>query len=315
MKAIVVVPTIREECIREFLKAWETEFASHGVFVVEDNPEATFDISSDNVKHFSWQDIDRDLGENAWIIPRRTDCVRSYGYFKAWEAGADVIITLDDDCYPLRAGFVSEHLSAVTGDGADDAWASTGEGLVPRGMPYFNRSRKWPCMLNHGLWSNVPDYDAATQMVSSRLDLKFEPVEQTVPAGRYFPMCGMNVAFRRELAPAMYFMLMGRDYEYDRFGDIWAGIMAKKVCDHLGFAVKSGKPIIEHRRASNVWANLRKEVPGLPVNEELWEKVDAVKLNQGTAKECYREIAQSLEMSGEYWSKLKPAMTIWAELF
>ena len=39
MKAAIVVPTIREECIIKFLDVWNDEFNGHTVIVVEDNPE------------------------------------------------------------------------------------------------------------------------------------------------------------------------------------------------------------------------------------------------------------------------------------
>jgi hypothetical protein len=128
-------------------------------------------------------------------------------------------------------------------------------------------------------------------------------------------MCGMNVAFRPEVVPAFYFLLMGRDYEYDRFGDIWAGILVKKICDHLGYAVHSGEPAVSHQRASNVWANLRKEAPGLEVNESFWQAVDRVVLTKTTFGSCYAELANGLDIEGDYWDKLRRAMGMWAGLF
>ena len=43
-------------------------------------------------------------------------------------------------------------------------------------------------------------------------------------------MCGMNLAFDRELiGPAMYFGLMGEGYPIGRYDDMWAG-WCVKVC-------------------------------------------------------------------------------------
>lgn len=106
----------------------------------------------------------------------------------------------------------------------------------------------------------------------------------------------MNLAFKPEIIPAPYFLLMGHGYEFDRFGDIWSGIILKKICDHLGYAITSGEPVVHHRRASNVWANLRKEDPGLEVNEEFWRVIDKVCLSGKTFVECYQEIARSLPL-------------------
>jgi len=319
MKTTIVVPTIREKNMQDFLAAWGGAFADAHVIIVEDNPTRTFNLGHrPNVTHYAWEDIERDLGSASWIIPRRTDCVRSYGYFKAYQTQPDMLVTLDDDCYPPADGgqnFLAKHWERLQGTGNAEAWRSTGIGVIPRGVPYYNRIRQWPVVLNHGLWTRVIDYDSPTQLLQSRAPGEFRYENQTIPAGMYFPLCGMNVALRPEVIPAFYFMLMGRDYAYDRYGDIWAGLFVKKICDHLGKAVNSGDPAVEHQRASNVWANLRKEAPTLETNEALWAAIDRVVLTQTTFGACYTELADQLELVGEYWSKLRNAMRAWAELF
>ena len=123
-----------------------------------------------------------------------------------------------------------------------------GGGLLRRGMPYHGLYREIECVINHGLWTKVPDFDAITQLSNSRFRKAFETVDQVMPVGFYFPMCGMNLAFKPQIIPAMYFLLMGqRNWPFDRFGDIWCGIFLKKICDHLGLGVKSGCPIVEHQ--------------------------------------------------------------------
>ncbi len=50
----------------------------------------------------------------------------------------------------------------------------------------------------------------------------------TIPKGTLFPMCGMNLAFNRELiGPAMYFGLMGDGQPIGRYDDMWAGWCTK----------------------------------------------------------------------------------------
>ncbi len=78
MKCTIVVPTVRESSIKEFLASWQETFSAAHLLIIEDNPSCTFDLGRyPNVTHYSWQDIDRDLGAASWIIPRRTDCIRS----------------------------------------------------------------------------------------------------------------------------------------------------------------------------------------------------------------------------------------------
>ena len=89
----------------------------------------------------------------------------------------------------------------------------------------------------------------------------------------------------------------------------------KKIFDHLGYAINSGEPLVNHTKSSNIWNNLEKELQGLRINENLWEIVDGIKLRGETIVDCYKEIAINLEMPGEYWEKLKEAMLIWVSLF
>ena len=60
----------------------------------------------------------------------------------------------------------------------------------------------------------------------------------TIPKGTLFPMCGMNLAFHRDLiGPAMYFGLMGDGQPIGRYDDMWAGWCVKVCfCHHGSFS-------------------------------------------------------------------------------
>jgi hypothetical protein len=104
-----------------------------------------------------------------------------------------------------------------------------------------------------------------------------------VPRGFFYPMCGMNVCFRIEMLPAMYFGLQGhlrdastgdlRKLEYDRYGDIWAGMISKLAADLTGSLVTSGPPNVIHLRASNCLINADKERRGLLLHPKLLRDV------------------------------------------
>lgn len=344
IKVSIVVPTIREESIEKFLEEWEGEFFGDSEFsvhliIVEDNPKKQFRIKkNESISHYAWQDIEEDLAKDSWIIPRRSDCIRSYGYWKAWLQKPDMIVTLDDDCYPLghyyrepqdsilRQGFLKTHWERITNGimSTRDFWVSTIKHERPRGLPYLKRTKEvhvTNVVLNHGLWYNIPDFDARTQLGFTKTDgfTGFE-INQIIPKNTYYPMCGMNVAWKRIATPALYFLLMGQNkngvsWGFDRFGDIWAGIIFKKIADHLRYAIASGYPIIWHTKASNVFVNLKKEASGIEVNETFWESIDAIKLQGQNFQECYLEIASKLSIGGVYWDALKRAMKIWANLF
>ena len=315
MKTVVVVPSIREDQLEEFLAVWhpnDVEF-----IVVQDGGGKPFDLDIESrVTLYGWEDIDAELGEDAWIIPRRSDCIRSFGIWKAWQAGADVIVSMDDDVRPVGRGYelFSDHDVNLNRVAELGAWHPTIRGVKPRGEPFFNRKRGWPVVLSHGLWKGTLDLDAVTQL--TRGGVRPDYLHLPIPVGRYFAMCGMNVAFRQEIAPLMYFGLQGRDYPYDRFGDIWCGVIAKKILDRFHLAVWSGMPHVKHERASNVWANLRKEQPGYLINEDFWEMVDDIMLRGLKTTDCYLEIAGAFRMMKmSYFQKLGKAMEIWAGLF
>ena len=317
VKTAVVLPTIRQASLERFLAEWDGKLPECRVIVVEDNPQRTFPIDREHWWHFCHEDIDRDLAGDAWIIPRKTDCVRSYGYLKALEMGAEVILTLDDDCYPSAdyPNPLRTHLEQLESPGASECWFSTCTNFKPRGYPYYATARSLPVAINHGLWEGVPDFDAPTQLLHSRLHFTPGWVDAIVPKGSFFPMCGMNLSFRRDIAPCFYFLLMGTVYPFDRFGDIWCGIFAKKICDHLGWGVRTGPPAIHHSRASDVWKNLAKETPGLEWNERLWVAVDSVVLTGNDVATCYAQVADAVKgLDHPYFEKLATAMRVWARL-
>jgi len=315
---VLVVPTIREKSVREFLTAWES-YGLPKTIIVEDNPTRTFDLSrwKETITHYSWEDIDTELNSQSWIIPRRTDGVRVFGFLKAMQAGADTIITLDDDCLPIDKEFFVKHENALMGSKPTPAWGTPLlGGYRPRGIPYLQEQRVLPTVVNIGLWEEVPDYDAVTQLMQVRRPLICILGEGIAPIGVYLPVCGMNLAFRKKVFPSMYFLLMGQGYEFDRFGDIWCGIITKHICDHLRMAISYGEPYVRHSKASKIFINLQKETPGLSMNETFWKVIDNIVLTSTTVAGCYREIALELprQLEGLYWKRLSVAMLEWLEL-
>lgn len=318
-KISIVIPTNRHEQIKTFLSKWENEFKHHNVIIVEDNPQKSFDLPN-WVEHYSWQEIDKELGKNSWIIPRRCAAIRSYGFIKAWQKKADYIITLDDDCLPEKGStnFVDEVVKRLDTDWEDDHWWSTFKhnDIYPRGYPYQIRKQKQKTVIHHGLWSNIPDLDGITQ--KKHPDFRFKPKNEVVkvPYGKFFPMCSMNLSFKRKALPLIYMLLMGEDkkgskWGYDRFDDIWAGIFAKKICDHLVLAISSGAPNVIHTRASNINTNIKKEAEGMNSNEWLWKEISKVNLKNNSINKCYLELANVVKSLGKYWKKLSIAMKIW----
>ncbi len=328
MTACVVVPNHLPHL--DFLQSW-TELEGVHLIVVQDSAldEKEFTALARShprreIEIHAWQDVEDELGERAWIFPKRTSARRCFGFWKAWQQGFDPILTLDTDCYPEGTGgyWLAAHQHNLDAKATLGWYPSTpGVGVLTRGMPYRIREQA-DVWLSHGTWSGVPDFDAPSQLLYP--NARFHPEHRTnvVPLHNFFPMCGMNLAFRRELAPAMYFGLQGPDWGIDRFDDIFAGILAKRVLDHLGKAAVTGAPSVEHRRQSDVFANLRKEAPGMELNENLWQAVRDVELPPACTDVAtlYRHLTQGLPdvIEGEPpgWTRsFKEASAIWLGLF
>ncbi len=337
----LVVPSIRKDSFERFVAEWRPTglFSRVDVILMEDNPTRTFDITIDmlnnaeNVTHLCWEDIDQK--EWAHIIPRRSDTVRSFGYWWAYDKGYEYLMTLDDDCYPNEEYVDVDqiHKSMLV----RTRWFNTLNNVRPRGVPYFNYGKR-DVYINHGLWTGILDYDAPQQLVQPTPEV-YTHDNRIVPHGSYHPFCGMNAMWRRDAMVLSYHLLMGQRMRdvisasdinspldrlvrlpFDRFGDIWCGIIQKKVCDHLGWPVSTGTPYIHHDRASSPFTNLRKEANGIEVNEWFWEKIDGINLPVGgSAADCYIQIGLHVRAFGgehdAYWLMLGDAMVKWAELF
>lgn len=323
MNISLVIPTIRN---LSFLSEWGDRLKSCDIIVVEDHPTKEIKTPKGPYKslsHYSWADIRKEFGTDEWIFPRYNAGIRSYGFWKAYKNGADIIITLDDDCYPVDRDFVSRHVSNLSLK-APTSWTTTyphPDFVFTRGIPYAIRDRV-PVKISHGLWTHHIDLDGITQKKHPHARFPtYPPLLTFIPKGLYFPMCSMNLAFSRDVTVLMYFLLMGKDssgsaWGVDRFDDIWAGIFAKKIMDHLGYTVANGSPFVEHRKASDPDVNIKKEKKGIIINEKLWQWVDDLTLTKRTPVACYKELAQTITFPRtRYFMKLRQAMILWAELF
>ena len=319
---IIVIPNHLPHL--NFLDEWRDQLWNTEIIVVQDigaKPSRPEKDNYQNITIYDHKDIKKDLGKNDWIIPTQSSACRSYGYYKAWQRGAQYVLTLDNDCYPDGSNFIGGHVRNLDGRTVLGWYPSNDKFIYTRGFPYEIREQS-PVGVSHGLWSNIPDLDAATSLHNPYL--RFEPTYDfetiVIPQHNFYPMCGMNLAWRTELTPIMYFGIFGPDWGFDQYDDIWAGVFSKKVCDHLGYAHVSGYPSVEHRKQSNVYTNLKKQAPGLEMNENFWKEVQKIQLTSMTPVEAYRELITKLPnvIEGEptgYTKKFKEAALIWINLF
>ncbi len=244
--------------------------------------------------------------------------------YLAWREGCDFIITLDDDCYPEADDFIERHLESFR----RDRWFRTIAGDSPRGLPY-ERLGQLPVALNHGLWSESPDLDGPTSLM--RIREPRSPIlpraHEVVPPGMALPLCAMNVCYRRDVIPAAYNLLMGFETEgFDRFDDIWSGLILKRVLDYMGWYATSGEPFVRHVRRSNPFVNLRREALGIQIHERLWDFILDAQLPHGLdVRGAFLAIAERLRLFPSqhpdvpsptgYFARVADAMGLWSALF
>lgn len=270
----MVVPTNRPDRFATFLEAWRPLFADHQVhlIVVADSEVAPTTLNAINnyiqftVSKYAWPDIPD-------FIPRKTDMIRSWGIYKAWQASSTYTLSLDDDVLP--EGDLFEAYEKVFDAGAPcseyfDVGALTSFDGQLRGFPYRDRNRA-EVAVQYGGWNGVLDYCAPSQLAGVDAEERFEPVVVPVPRGAAVTGCIMNCAWRTEYAPIMW-QLPLFEGRFNRFGDIWSCLFQKRTLDALSkVMVINGKASVRHERASDPIANLEREAPGIPANEIMWE--------------------------------------------
>lgn len=236
-KTAVVVPWHREEIRDAFLSAW-------GVESVPD-----------------WLILQHDRDREGCAV------TKNRGIARAMVRGFDVVVVLDDDCYPCEIAslehLVEMHLRALEPQRVERFVQVTRP--ASRGTPYLSRTIEMPVAASMGFWTEVGDYCAVRQLAHESAPMEFErrPI-----FGSYFPLCGMNLAFRpADWAPWCEFINVAR------FDDIWMGWLWQREAYRRGFCFNLAGPLVRHSRQSNVWKNLRDETLYLEQTDDLWSRI------------------------------------------
>lgn len=263
------------------------------------------------------------------FIPWDTDNRRNIGFLRAWESGAEVLISIDDDNYCLPdSDFVGSH-HVVGLRGGECAGHTLAEGewfnicsllepahqdaIYPRGYPYAQRGkaaaelrRELPPELaqarvavNAGLWLNDPDVDAITRLAQRPRMRAASATPVLLGPRAWSPVNTQNTALLREALPAYWYVRMGfplQGMRIDRFGDILSGYFVQKCAKQLGALVRVGSPVAEHRRSPhNLFKDLYHELAGMVVVEELLPWLREVRLGGSGYAEVYAALADALE--------------------
>jgi hypothetical protein len=283
------------------------------------------------------------------IIPYNSDNRRNIGFLVAAQNGAEIIISLDDDNYVTAEDYIGSH--RIVGSRvklptihSTNNWfnpcsmldTKPQRRIYSRGYPYFRRFgdkvakviSSGRIVLNLGLWLGDPDVDAVTNL-NERVKVqgfkKGQPAQIMLAPSTYAPINTQNTAFHRDILPCFYYVLMGEEIhgmKIDRYGDIWTGLFAKKVIDHMNDRVAIGCPLTFHRRnPHDLIKDLQSELWGMIINEYLIPIIENMELTGKTYAEAYLDLAQQLrycdiyddEQVKRYFDRLTDAMEIWVE--
>lgn len=254
----IVLPSHRQDLTDSFLRDWQHLFDKHDVeFILVDDEGELPQVIHNGV----YVDLQNEL------VTNHCAGVRQLGFLYVAKSLPDVeyIITLDHDTSPIGDP-IQDHIDALS-IRVPISWFSTASDYM-RGFPYAVREEA-PVMLSHGVWEGVYDWDAPSQL--HKRDKKVDLYKGIIPKGIFFPMCGMNLGFRREALPYVFFAPVGKYKGAERFDDIWAGLEVVKSFRDLNWGIVSGYAKIQHLRASNVFQSLEKEAVGIRMNEVYWK--------------------------------------------
>ena len=277
----------------------------------------------------------RRLGVDDQLIPWNTDNRRNIGFLKAIEAGADVLISIDDDNYcPDDEDFVAAHccVGGVVGDSAGlmargGDWynicermaSSSASPIYPRGFPYASRNDQVAALasmgadelgrlvsINAGLWTYDPDVDALTRLAIRPRVGTAEREGVILSPETWSPINTQNTALTRAAVPAYYYVRMGFDLggmKIDRFGDILSGYFVQKCAKHLGHAVRIGSPVAAHiRTPHNLIKDLYHELAGIALIEDLLPWLQETRLDGSSYADSYASLADALSGAADQFT-------------
>ena len=274
---------------------------------------------------------------------------RNVGLVWAWENGADIAITIDDDNFVSCQDFLGRHhivgtTPEMTGYASSSGWFDVCTFLrtdddvrfYHRGYPQKERwteaqqfvtSEKMQrrIAVNAGFWLDDPDIDALTRIHRQPVVRGFKASWQGtfgLQPGTWSPFNSQNTALIREVLPA-YFL----SPYIGRYDDIWPSYIVNRIAQHLGDAIAFGEPLVRQaRNPHDLWKDLDKERNGMILTDEFCAALRSISLTGGTYHECYGEIVEHLPKTwteGSRWTdsqrewrqKLVEGMQIWHDVF
>lgn len=243
---------------------------------------------------------------------------RNMALLHAYECGAEIIVTIDDDNYLTSDNYLNKHgaigektiaetvsshsgwynnckrlqCTPPTGEFYPRGYSLSERGTSPRIISELQTGRT---VVNAGLWVGDPDIDAVTRLainpkVTNAVTLPFALAKDT-----YCPFNSQNTALHRDVIPA-YCMVSG----VGRYDDILPSFFVKAIADHLGDSIKFGEPIVrQERNQHNLWKDFDGERVGMQLTDRIVDWLRTVEFKGSNYSDCLSELLKAFT---ERWS-------------
>ncbi|KAE9617722.1 putative UDP-arabinopyranose mutase [Lupinus albus] len=316
-----------------FMNEWRPIFSRFHLIIIKD-PELNEEIQIPegfNIDVYTKSDIDRLVGSSTSVPFSGYSC-RYFGFL----ISKKYVVCVDDDCVPVKdktgnlLDAVAQHIvnlnTPATPFFFNTLYDPFGKGAdFVRGYPFSLRSGV-DCALSCGLWLNLADLDAPTQALKpEQRNLRYVDAVLTVPLRTMMPVSGVNIAFNRAVVGPTLFPVLRLAGEgklrWETVEDIWSGMCAKVICNHLGLGVKTGLPYVWRTERGNATESLKKEWEGVKLMEEIVPFFQSISLPQSatTSEDCVIEMAKQVkEQLGKVdpmFSSAAEAMVEWVKLW
>lgn len=253
------------------------------------------------------EELGTDLFERFKMFHKSSSC-KNFGTWLAYQKGYDPIIVIDSDCI-IPPDFIAKHEEALMRKG--DLWSNPiqGTGWYSRGFPViFKDLDSWA---NMGLWENELDINGADRCARLPELPPKTPLQRPLTFAPYFPLSGMNVAFRREAIPFMMFLpnFVYNGFELRRHDDIWGGYIFQKFAHFKGKVMSYGEPYVFHQTVVDPEEDAQEEFGMMHLEPNFYAAVD-IAFEKG-----FDYLHNSPIIKGTILETLIPAFELWHDMF
>lgn len=322
MKIAVITTTIRIPQVLQLYREYDQE--------------VVFFIAGDlKTPHEEVQKLCRELSDCYYFGPAQQsvwqvsealgwNCIqrRNIALLEALKWGADLIITIDDDNFPLASDYFADFRYIMSGQHSgmlyQSDWFDVGQYLVPpipqRGFPTTEISGHWFGLsfdmdvgVAQGAVLGDPDCSAVDRISQNPL---CHNASAALMAGIFVDpyqswsiFNSQNTAFRRCIAPCMFVWP-----NVGRYDDIYASLVAQRVLREQDMVVHFGEPAVwQARRPQDSLKNLADELKGMSSVVEITQVLDDTELQGGSTD----MLAKCVQALGNYIPKGRAVFDLW----